>query len=316
MNFIQVLVNIFQFNRTNWKAVTLCLLAATVFWLFNAFNKTYATNIRFPLRFEYNEQKFIPVSQLPDQVSINVSGNGWDLFRKNLGLRLPQLIIPLERPADIKKIVGSTLPPMIINQLGGLKINYIVTDTLRLQLDERDSHKFKLVADLSQITFQDNHARISPVVILPDSVKLEGPKSVLHALPDQLVLVMPKKKLGGSYREDIEVPVYDPQYVHRNPPVVSVMFEVGTIEEIERYLRVKVIKPAKGRLQVSDSVKVLFRLPSNHVESFSETIKEVRASVDLSKVKDKGSFYVRPNVKDLPSFTSIVSIDSLQVTIN
>ncbi|KXK31544.1 MAG: hypothetical protein UZ12_BCD005000275 [Bacteroidetes bacterium OLB12] len=102
MNVVKLLVNLFQFNRTNWKAVSLCFLAAAVFWLFNAFNKNYSTEIRFPLVIEYNQSRFIPIGNLPTELRLNVNGNGWDLFRKSIGISLPQLTVNIERPLEIK----------------------------------------------------------------------------------------------------------------------------------------------------------------------------------------------------------------------
>ena len=206
MNFVKIFVNLFQFNRTNWKAVALCFIAAAIFWLFNSFNKNYSANIRFPLRFDYSQEKFIPLTNLPGDVRVNVSGNGWELFRKSIGIKLPELTISLPRPTEVKKIVASSLIHTFSEQIGsGLKINYIVNDTLRLQIDELDSHKFKLVANLSQISFREGYGRVSPVVLLPDSVNLQGAKSLLHQMPDSIVLTLPKSELDEQFRKDVDV---------------------------------------------------------------------------------------------------------------
>src|SRR5271154_4253094 len=148
MNILRLLFNVFRFDRANWKAVALCVLTAVVFWVFNAFNKNYSTNIRFPLLFEFDGEKYAPAEHLPKTVNLNVSGNGWELFRKRFGVKVPPVIIPLERPNEVKKIVGSTLAPMFATQVGNLKINFVVTDTLHVQIDQLDSHRFKLAADV------------------------------------------------------------------------------------------------------------------------------------------------------------------------
>ena len=62
MNFLRAIGNMLRFDRANWKAVMLCFFAALVFWLFNAFNKNYAANIRFPLRFEYNQWAYFSIT--------------------------------------------------------------------------------------------------------------------------------------------------------------------------------------------------------------------------------------------------------------
>src|SRR5687767_9682749 len=104
MSVIKSIFNLLRFNRKNWKAVVLCVLAATVFWFFNSLNKRYTTNITFPVTFDYDDENYIAVKPLPSSVRINVTGVGWDLFRRSLGIKIPPLVIPIDRPAEVKKI--------------------------------------------------------------------------------------------------------------------------------------------------------------------------------------------------------------------
>lgn len=313
MNLIKVVNNLFQFNRTNWKAVALCFLAAAIFWLFNAFNKTYSTDISFPLRFDYNTEAYAPIGQLPDRVKINVSGNGWDLFRKRSGIRKPELVIALERPTDVKKIVGSTLPVLFNDQLGGLRINHIVTDTLRLDIDDRDSHRFKLYADLSQVQFIEGYGRISALVFLPDTVELQGPQKLLHQLPDSLFIQLPKVILDNSYREELEVTVPFGESLTRNPPVVTVMFEVGPVEMVEKKIPVQVLSLPSG-IQSGrvDSITLVVQIPRNLHDDFQSRIDQVVARIDL-KGKARGTYHVVPEVVGLPNYAEVLAYDSLKV---
>ncbi|MFM8913063.1 MAG: hypothetical protein ACKOE6_09135, partial [Flammeovirgaceae bacterium] len=204
MRMLKAIVNLFRFDRTNWRAAFLCMLAALVFWFFNALNKNYSTSVKFPLRFDYDAEKYAPVETLPHRITLNVNGTGWELFREYVGFKQPELTISLERPTEIRKIVAVSLTPLLQPQLGKLKINYIVTDTLKLQLDEIDSHRFKLFANASDVTYQKNFGRVSPVVILPDSVELSGPKVILHMLPDSLPITIAANKLDQNFEDDIE----------------------------------------------------------------------------------------------------------------
>ena len=132
MSFFNSIFNILRFNKKNWKAVVLCIFTATVFWFFNALNKEYTTTISFPLEFDYNRDRYIPVKPLPQDVRINVTGIGWNLFRRSAQVKVPPLVIPLDRPTDVQKIVGSTLPAFFANQLGDFQINFVITDTLHI----------------------------------------------------------------------------------------------------------------------------------------------------------------------------------------
>lgn len=308
MNLIKLLVNLFQFNRTNWKAAALCFFAATVFWLFNAFNKSYSTNIWFPLRFEYSHERYSPVRQLPHRVVLNVSGNGWDLIRKSTGLRQTDLIIPVDRPGEVKKIVGSTLPALFANQLGGLKINHVVTDTLHVEWDEHDKHTFTILPDFSEVQFIEGYGQISTTVILPDSIVLEGPKKLLHQLPDKLPIKLPKVLLDNSYREELEIVIPNSEFIGMRPSKVTIMFEVGPVEVVEKRIPVTVL----GRRIDADSVVVNFQIPRNLHDDFDQAIMQVEARID-ARDKRTNTYKTIPFVSGLPPYAKVLDVDSVVV---
>ncbi len=307
MNLLRTIGNMLRFDRANWKAVILCFVAALVFWLFNAFNKNYATNIHFPLHFEYNRDLFVPVKAPPHQININVSGNGWDLFRNRLGLKLPELIIPLEHPMEVKKIVGASLPPMLQHQLGKLHINYLVTDTLRLQLDEKDFHRFKVVVDLNGFSFRAGFGRVSPVVVLPDSVTLEGPKSVLHAMPDSIAVSITGKQVNQNFNDEVELLIENTESIKRDPPLVKVMFEVGPVIVVKERLKLVQIKTSQRNFP--DSVTAWFKIPSKRAEEFKLLSSEMSAKVNL---KNRVGDLVIPSILKAPAYAELVRIDTLR----
>lgn len=302
MSFLRAIGNLLRFDRANWKAVFLCFIVAIVFWLFNAFNKTYSTNVRFPLRFEYNTENFIPVNELPRQITVNVSGNGWDLFQSYLGIKHPELAIAIERPLDTRKIVGTTLLPQLQPQLGKLKINYVVTDTLHLKLDERDAHLFKVVVDARSLQFKEGYGLISPIVVLPDSVSIDGSKRLLHELPDSIMLLVTEKGLNENFSEEMEVTLPEDMNLIRTPPTVKVMFEVGAIKMIAQ--RVKWIE--KMQNSNSDSVAIKVIVPAHQVENFMSIRTEL-----LARGRKTKNAKVFPAQFNLPLYARIVEIDSV-----
>lgn len=307
MNIVRFLFNLFRIDRTNWKAVSLCVATAIVFWVFNAFNKNYSTNVRFPLLFEFDGEKYLPAEHLPKTINLNVSGNGWDLFRKHLGLKVPTLIIPLEHPTEVKKMVGSTLLPIVATQLGNLKVNFVVTDTLAIKIDTRDFHRYKLAADVSGIKFSDGYGRISPVVVLPDSVRLEGPQSWLHALGDTIFLKVQEEKVSENFRDEVEVSFPGSEFVKRNPPIAQVMFEVAPVTQVSR--RIKVTTDKKIKVTLPDSVEAQFQVPVNRVEDFKTLSREIVSQVSIRQWKQNSG--VIPRVLNVPSYAIVLRVDSV-----
>jgi hypothetical protein len=312
VNLFRVIVNLFRFNRTNWKAVALCFFAAAVFWLFSALNKNYATNVRFPLQFEFDRAKYVPAQPLPDDIYLNVSGNGWDLFRKSFGVKPTSLVVPLERPTEVKKIVGSTMPALLAGQMGNLKINHVVTDTLYLHVELKDSGQYKLAVNARGISFRKGYGRISPIVVLPDSVRLEGPKSVIHSLPDSLIVVLPDKKLSGNFREEVEILVQG-ESIRRNPPVVEVIFEVGPVVDVAKKIKLELLNMSKGMniTQEADSITCQIQIPQARVADFRQ-MTGVKAIVNLKDFQ-KGQKRLLPIVLGLPPYAELLRADSIQI---
>lgn len=299
MRLIRFIVNLFRFNRTNWRALALCLLAAFVFWIFNAFNKTYSTNIRFPLQFEYDQQRYAPIDHLPTSINLNVTGNGWDLFRKHFGIKLPELIITLERPTEIKKIVASTLPPILASQISTLQINFVVTDTLQIKIDERDEHDFKIVPDLSALRFEKGMGRVSTIQLSPDTILLEGPKRLLHAMADSIVVKIPAQKVKGNFRSEIEILPGQSDFLERNPPLVEVSFTVGPVTTITKSL--PIVQQRAGNKPV-DSLSVIFEVPKDLQQDFSK----LTTMVAYKKRNDSWG------ITGLPEYARVVRADTIQ----
>lgn len=294
--------------------MALCFITAAIFWLFNALNKTYSTSIRFPLQFEFDRKKFAPAGQLPQSLLINVKGSGWDLFRKYFGVKVPVLSIPVDRPAETRKIVASTLPVVLASQMGSIQINHVVLDTLRLQLEPRIYRKFPVVVDTNALQFKAGYARISQVVITPDSVDLSGPVSIIHDTPDPIVLTLTDNRLGGNFREEVEVEIPDQEYLQRNPPVVEVRFDVGEMQPATQRIRLEIRNLPWGYVAQQDSIIVTFSVPSRSYGKFraSELYGTLPTVTSESLKRGESGLFV-PFIHGTPPYAKIVGIDTVRI---
>lgn len=312
MSFVNSIFNILKFNRRNWKAVVLCIFTATVFWFFNALNKTYTTNINFPLAFDYDEENFMPVDGLPQSVRINVTGNGWELFKRSTGVKLDPLQIPLERPAEVKKIVGSGLTFAFTNQLNGLEINRVLNDTLYLDLEPRIGRWIKLAVDSIQYNIKQGHGLTSDIAIVPDSTYVVGPKRIVEKIKEPVMLDIPQRNIDEYYIKNIEVELPFQKVLSREPVSVSVMFNVEEMITVRDSIQLVVenIPPSVSDVMNSGKLPVTLSIP----ESFMEGLRmdSVKAVLDL-KTFSGGTARILPRVEGLPPYSHVVKIDSVIV---
>jgi hypothetical protein len=311
MRLFTSILNIFRFNRRNWKAVVLCIFAATVFWFFNALNKSYTTNLNFPLSFDYDRENYVPVRNLPSQVRLNVTGNGWDLFKRSAGVKLVPLEIPLERPSDVKKIVGNSLQRFFATQVDGMELNFVLTDTLYVDLEPKAGRYIKLTMDSIQFNLKKGYGLVSEVSIMPDSIFVEGPQPLINRIKEPFKLRLRQRNIDESFSEDVEIDLPQSDVIKRDPPTVSIQFQVDRmihlIDSVQ--LAAENIPPTISNIQES-WIPVTFEVPEG--TNMREMLKDVRAVMDLKDFK-RGEARILPTVKGLPPFTRVVKIDSVNI---
>ena len=310
MKLFRAIISLLRFDRNNWTALALCVFAAAVFWIFNALNKQYSTNLSLPFKVEYDENRYSSADVIPAKLTVNVSGNGWDLLRKSLDQNT-RIAISMERPVGNHHIPGANLAPQVMSQLGALQLNFIVLDTLRLSIEEKTSRTLKLKADIHNITFRKNLGRTSPVTVSPDSIQLEGPSSFLAALPDTLVLEVPRRLIGADYRESLEVQLEKSEFIRRDPPVIEVQFEVGPIDQVS--IKLKLALPV-GIVSDQDSIACILSLPRRDKSRLTTDSTELMLELPAIGLQKGDSLKLLPKVTGLPPYVTLVQVDSVVVT--
>lgn len=306
MSFVKSIFNFLRFNKKNWKAVVLCIVAATVFWFFNALNKSYTTNISFPVVFEYDQEQYIPVQTLPGVVRINVSGSGWELFRRSSGFKVPSLVIPLEKPAEVRKILGSQLPAVFSSQMEKLQINFVITDTLHIKFEEKIRRKFTVSLDSVQQHIHPNFGLTSPVTVHPDTVWLEGPKQFIKSLPSVLQVSLPQKDIRKDYKEAITLPY---SHVTQTPASLLVSFSVSNFTSIQDSITLTVLnKPARLKSAIVQRIACTYELPNVRLQD----PRTLEATIDL-RVLSNGRHKLVPRITGLPQYARLIKTDSVSV---
>lgn len=312
MSFVKSIFNFLRFNKRNWKAVVLCIFAATVFWFFNALNKNYSTNISFPVTFEYDHERYMPVKPLPEHVRMNVTGSGWDLFRRSLGFKVPPLVVPLEKPSDVHKIAGAALPAIFAGQLERLKINFTITDTVRIHIEEKLRRKFSVMLDSVQQNLHPDFGLVNKPTLNPDTVWIEGPAAVLRKMPDTMLLTFPQNNIRKGFNEPVDVLFAQNNLLTAQPQKISVAFEVEKFTQVEKQINLTFINiPARLKQgTLKREISCIYRLPGSMVNTF--TGDSLQAVIDL-RDKQKGTYWLVPRVVGLPPNAVIVKTDSVQV---
>ena len=207
-------------ERSYWRAITACFLAASTFWLLNALNKTYTTRITYPLVWRYDASRYIPVRPLPTEVAVNVTGRGWKLLRKNLLLDAKPAEIRLARLPATRFVTGQSLRPALQAAMESLQFNYILNDTLWVEFDRLITRRVALT--LSPNT--DGSALPYAAVFTPESIAFRGPAATVNRLASPYPVHLPQAPAGSS-EGAISVPIGGPALVETNVQDVRVRLQ-------------------------------------------------------------------------------------------
>ena len=245
-------------NTKDWKVIVLCVIAATTFWFFNALNKNdYTTVINYPIEFIFDNpnDSLITVKSPPEKIAMDVSGRGWILFRKTFWFNYEPIKIELSSPADTRFLTRGSMLPVIEPQLSDLKVNYIVDDTIFIDIERRVSKKLKVFVDSAAISMEENHRITSSIRYRPDSVLVAGPMSVIKGLPMRMELEIDEDDIDAEFNDRIDANVLQLPLITYYPEKVAVTFEVTEFVKKDSSLPIDWVKfPDIRNLRVSDSV--------------------------------------------------------------
>jgi len=216
-------------GKNNIKTFLVCLLAATFFWLMNVLNQdNYSIKLSYPLKIVYDNSAFVPLLPLPKRVSVNVSGNGWNLLRKSwLNFNALPVVYKVNNPNKSSYINSTTLTDQITELFPDLHVNYVISDTFELSFERKIRRIIPIRVDSTGINMGEGYVISSIINVSPSLISIDGPLSLVKAYPDTIRITVPTPKIQNNYDESLPIPLPVSPLVevsHRN---VYVSFEVA-----------------------------------------------------------------------------------------
>ena len=269
----------FNFDKftNNWKVVLFSIMGAATFWLFRALNKSHSALISYPIEFVFNIDSTVVMNPLPTTIKIDVSSGGWNLFRRTLIFSIDPIKVELDNPSEVNFLTQSFLSPIVEDQLKGLTINYIVTDTLFLSIERKITKRMRLKVDSLSLPLEEDHQLISNITIQPDHVVLIGPESIINSFETDFYITLDENNIDEDFDGRVEVPIVFEDLIQSDPGEVNVSFEV------DKFKNVKIGVPI-----------ILQNFPSNRVTTLLDSIVNVNYRVKESFKEEFSSedFYV------------------------
>lgn len=235
--YLTVLKQFLRFQKPdNLKVVVYCILTAATFWFFSALNKEYDTSVKYPVEWSFDNDAYIIIEELPDDIQMNVSGLGWNLLRANSGIGLTPLFLTLTDPSTKKTVPGTYFANQVAEELEQLQLNYIIEDSLLFNIDYKEIQSFPIYIDSLHIDLEEGYRITSPIIYDTELIELEGPKNVLASMPkDTFWVFVIETNIDGRFNNEVPLQLEYPDLMEANPQTIKVSFEVSKFinQEIE-----------------------------------------------------------------------------------
>jgi hypothetical protein len=300
-------------GKNVWRVFVLCFFTAALFWFFNSLNKTYTTEISFPLQVVYDDANYIPVNDLPGTARIEVSGFGWDLLKWSLGYGLePMLIDPGNY--ELSAISLKDYRNEFTEKLGQVKLNKFMSDSLRLDFDRKISRRLLVALDTGAINFESGYRLRDSIIIVPDSLTLSGPQSILDNLRDRFVIEPGNRKISRTFDDEISIDFKSNPLVNLNRNSVNVYFEVEKVVGKELNLDIVKLNFPDDTIGILPSSVILdvraaeWRLEESELDS-------IRAVADYQLMNPSDSS-IPISLANLPEYfeNPVLNIDSVKIS--
>lgn len=202
-------------QKGDLRIVAFCILGSSVFWLFNALSKDYSTVISYPIHFEYDQDKIMPLSKLPTNIQLDVTGTGWNLLSGTLSSNLKPYIYHLSESRALgQNITFSGIYPFVQKSMHGLMVNNVIVDSLNLNFDSKITKEVPIILDTTTINIAHDFYRASKIEMNPQVLIYSGPKMLIREIEDTIFLHLPRRNIDTPYSDIISF--------NQNNPLISV----------------------------------------------------------------------------------------------
>jgi len=176
-------------NTKKWTIFSVCVLTATVFWVFLTFSKNFEYSLDFSLEYAGKPTDKILVNQPVSEVKVRVKGQGFDLFNYTLMDKKKMITVDVSQFTKVQK--GSmTVYALNLSKEGNdlfgdknseLKAVAYSVDTLKLIFDEVVNKKLLIHPEVNVLLDSSLHV-VDGFRVTPDSVEVKGSRFMLSTM--------------------------------------------------------------------------------------------------------------------------------------
>ncbi|CAI8366536.1 MAG: Uncharacterised protein [Flavobacterium sp. SCGC AAA160-P02] len=301
-------------NNKMYHKFILFMILSIVFWFMTKLSKEYESTIEYPVSYKnFPEDKLL--QEEPQKIiKIHIKASGFKLisatfFPKELEINASNLYS--KSSTDYYLLLSQQRLAIQKQMKKGLEIDHFINDSILFSLGLLNRKKVP-VKLLSEITYAAGYELNENLAIVPDSVVISGPESILDTIGFVTTELLQKKKINTSIKETLKIKRFNPstnvKFKQKNVMVSALVerFTEGTLEVPFKVLNIpdtKIIntfpKVVKITYKVALSNFNKIDISSFLIECDYKTSQENNLSYLIPKLMEKSSMVKQTRISPL-----------------
>ncbi len=291
-----------------WITISLIGIFSLVLWGSVSLSGDYYTTLKIPVKYENIPDEYSVGSASTNNVTLSIRGMGWQLAAL-MGRDLNYTV-----SADFDSGKQSVYLKDELNQNNWISSNYEVIEinpnNIEFDVEKVASKKVKVISDL-ELNYRPNYDIISKIKLMPDSIEISGPGSVVESTE----FVETENKSFNNLEKNFSerIPLAKDNRLNYSENEVRVQFDIQKIADksFERIpIDIRGVPSSRELILFPPNVTVVLRGGIKKLASLNEN--DIYAFVTFRQALDDSTGALEP-VIEIPDYTTLINIKPIKI---
>ena len=194
--------------------IMICFFIATIFWLLISLSHDYPTALTFPITYRNLPGKKVVVNDLPETITVQVKTSGFKILSYDFQKQKKAIEVDVAGKlksneqflGDVLAIPMSSFTPDFTRQLGNeIDILSYEPDSIVFNFSDRIQKKLPVKLD-ANISFEKQYDSSARVTIIPDSIMVSGPPSILGTMNYVQTEKLKIESVKSTIQQTVKIP--------------------------------------------------------------------------------------------------------------
>ncbi|MCG2591040.1 hypothetical protein [Rhodohalobacter sulfatireducens] len=277
-------------NREKIIAFSIAFFISVCLWFIVNLSRDFTVTIQVPIQVASIPEDEIVSSEVPENATVNVSGEGWNII--SVYNNPPRVLLT----AQTEQI---NLSEQMRNQIGAfsdLNIIQVQPTTVTIRTEEKATKRVPIVSNV-QLNLRERFGLLNEPVMTPDSVTVSGTYTAIDTVTEWRTESIELDNLNSDIQRDIALE--EPgQGLFIDLETVNYQAQVAEFTEAEVRVPIRTVNLPAGRAVTYNpsSITVRFDVPIDQYSQIRD-MRPFQAYVDYSAIEEDDSGRVQPEIE-------------------